>query len=63
MLEEENSFIGAEFVNKKGNILKVIALDEGREKSGEKKYRVTCSECSEDNELFPLGYFIITKVI
>lgn len=61
LLEEENSFIGAEFVNKKGNILKVIALDEGREKSGEKKYRVTCSECSEDKELFPLGYFIITK--
>ena len=58
---EVNNFIGTEFINKKGNILKVVGLDEGREKSGEKKYRVTCSECSKDTELFPQGYFVITK--
>lgn len=55
------SFIGTEFINLKGNILKVIDIDESREKSGEKKYRVTCSECSKDTELFPSGYFVSTK--
>lgn len=56
--ESAESFVGKEIVNKKGAILKIIGLHPDREKSGERKFLVTCSECNKDLELFPDGYLL-----
>lgn len=53
--EKAEGFVG--WVSPDGN-LKVVELIE---KSKNSKYKVICKVCSEDKELFPLGYFISTK--
>lgn len=53
--EKAEDFVG--WVSPDGN-LKVVELVE---KSKHSKYKVVCKICSEDKELFPLGYFISTK--
>lgn len=59
MVEKEkiDNFIG--WVSDNGN-LKVVGVF-GKNKSGAKLYKVTCKICSQDPELFPLGYFIAQK--
>lgn len=50
-------FIGETFNDGK---LKVVGIV-GKTKSGNTLYKVTCTECSKDPELFPDGYFVSTK--
>lgn len=54
-------FIGTSIINKKGNVLFILDFHDTKEKSGERKFKVVCSECSKDLELFPEGYFVSTK--
>lgn len=60
-MEEHDSqiddFIG--WKSKDGK-LEVIGI-EGRDKHGARLYKVTCTECSKDKELFPNEYFVSTK--
>lgn len=56
-VQKSEDFIGSTFSNGK---LKVIGI-EGKTKSFNKTFKVTCTECSKDPELFPLGYFKTTK--
>lgn len=53
---EEDPFIG--WKSKDGK-LEVIGI--AGKKGSHKVYKVTCTECSKDPELFPDGYFISTK--
>jgi hypothetical protein len=55
--QKAEDLIGSTFNNGK---LKVIGI-EGKTKSFNKIFKVTCTECSKDPELFPLGYFKTTK--
>ena len=41
--------------------LEVIGIAEETCKNGRKLFKVTCTECSKDKELFPDGYFVSTK--
>ncbi len=41
--------------------LEVIGIADEAGKNGRKLFKVTCTECSKDKELFPDGYFISTK--
>ena len=54
--EKLDDFIG--WVSPDGN-LKVVGI--AGKKGRATTYKVTCKICSQDPELFPLGYFISTK--
>ena len=41
-------------------LLEVIGIV-GKNIKGRTIYKVTCTECSKDKELFPDGYFVSTK--
>ena len=41
--------------------LTVIGIADQKTKTGLKLYKVICSICSNDLELYPLGYFIARK--
>lgn len=41
--------------------LEVVGVADETGKEGRKLFKVTCTECSKDPELFPLGYFVSTK--
>lgn len=56
--ENPEDFIGWKSPDGK---LEVIGIDEKTIKDGSKLFKVVCSECSKDKELFPDGYFISTK--
>ena len=51
-------FIG--WVSEDGN-LKVIGIHEKSKEGKATTFKVTCTECSKDPELFPDGYFVSTK--
>ena len=53
--ENPEDFIGWRSPDGKLEVVDII------EKSRHTKYKVTCTECSKDPELFPLGYFVSTK--
>ena len=53
--EKAEDFIGWKSPDGK---LKVIGIIE---KSKNTTFKVTCTECSKDSELYPLGYFVSTK--
>ena len=55
--QKPEDFIGETFNNGK---LKVVGI-EGKNKWGTVLFKVTCTECSKDPELFPDGYFVSTK--
>lgn len=49
----QRDIIGTEYVNCKGNVLSVTGvIGKKRDKT---EYRMSCSECSKDRELFPKG--------
>ena len=54
--EPSKNFIGREFNNGR---LKVVGIHGKRGTTT--LYKVTCTECSKDPELFPDGYFVSTK--
>jgi hypothetical protein len=56
--EKPESFVG--WKSKDGK-LEVIGIADQTERSGRKLFKVTCTECNKDKELFPDGYFISTK--
>ena len=41
--------------------LEVVGVADETGKEGRKLFKVTCTECSKDPELFPLGYFVSYK--
>ena len=41
--------------------LEVIGIADETGKNGRKLFKVTCTECSKDKELFPTGYFVSQK--
>lgn len=55
--KKPEDFVGEIFNNGK---LRVIGIH-GKGNRYQTLYRVTCTECSKDKELFPEGYFISTK--
>lgn len=55
--KKPEDFVGEIFNNGK---LRVIGIH-GKGNRYQTLYRVTCTECSKDPELFPEGYFISTK--
>lgn len=57
--EKPEDFIGWKSADGK---LEVIGIADETGKKGRKLFKVTCTECSKDSELFPLGYFISDKV-
>ena len=56
--EKPEDFIGWKSEDGK---LEVIGIADKKYKNGRKLYKVTCTECSKDHELFPDGYFIAQK--
>lgn len=56
--EKPEDFIGWKSPDGK---LEVIGIADETSKNGRKLFKVTCSECSKDTELFPDGYFIRPK--
>ena len=54
-LQKAEDFIGWKSPDGKLEVIGII------EKSKHTKFKVTCTECSKDLELFPDGYFVITK--
>jgi hypothetical protein len=54
-LQKAEDFIGWKSPDGKLEVIGII------EKSKHTKFKVTCTECSKDPELFPDGYFISTK--
>lgn len=57
-LEKAEDFIG--WKSDDGN-LEVIGIAAETGKNGRKLFKITCKICSQDPELFPLGYFISQK--
>lgn len=55
--QQPENFIGEIFNDGK---LKVVCIV-GKNKYKQTLYKVTCTECSKDKELFPDGYFVSTK--
>lgn len=55
--EKLEDFIGETFNDGK---LEVIGIT-GKNKHNQTVFKVTCTECSKDKELFPDGYFVSTK--
>lgn len=60
-MKPDNSFVGTEFVSAKGGILTVVALLDKRQAGGIKRYKLTCSICSKDTELWPDGSICSNK--
>lgn len=56
--EKVKSFIGWKSPDGK---LEVIGIADKTDKNGRKLFKVTCTECSKDLELFPDGYFVSTR--
>ena len=56
--EKLEDFIGETFNDGK---LEVIGIADETGKNGRKLFKVTCTECSKDPELFPNGYFVSYK--
>lgn len=56
--EKPEDFIGWKSPDGK---LEVIGFADKNGKNGRKLFKVTCTECSKDKELFPDGYFVSTK--
>lgn len=56
--EKPEDFVGWKSQDGK---LEVVGIDEETIKDGSRLFKVVCSECSKDRELFPLGYFVSTK--
>lgn len=54
--------LGVTWENKKGNTLRVESIIDCR-KGGKTYYKVSCSECSKDTELFPDGFEIVKSNI
>jgi len=55
--QKAEDFIGETFNNGR---LRVVGIA-GKDKWGISLFKVTCTECSKDPELFPDGYFVSTK--
>ena len=51
----DDDFIGWKSPDGKLEVIRII------EKSKHTTFKVTCTECSKDKELFPDGYFVSTK--
>lgn len=56
--EKPEDFVGWKSLDGK---LEVVGIADERGKNGRKLFKVTCTECSKDKELFPDGYFVSTK--
>ena len=56
--EKPEDFIGWKSEDGK---LEVIGIADETGKNGRKLFKVTCTKCSKDPELFPLGYFVSQK--
>ena len=56
--EKPEDFVGWKSPDGK---LEVIGIADETGKRGRKLFKVTCTECSKDPELFPDGYFVSTK--
>lgn len=56
-IEKSEDFVGWKSEDGKLEVVGII----GKTKNGTSTFKVTCSECSKDPELFPDGYFISTK--
>ena len=56
--EKAEDFIGWKSPDGK---LEVVGIADETGKKGRKLFKVTCTECSKDKELFPDGYFVSTK--
>ena len=56
--QKPEDFVGETFNNGK---LKVIGISDYTVDRGRAVFKVTCTECSKDKELFPEGYFNVVK--
>lgn len=56
--ERYDNFIGWKSSD---GLLEVIGVHSESKNGKPKMYKVTCTECSKDSELFPEGYFVSTK--
>lgn len=59
VLQKPEDFIGWKSPDGK---LEVIGIADETGKNGRKLFKVSCTECSKDKELFPDRYFVSTKV-
>ena len=55
--EKAEDFIGWKSPDGKLEVVGIV----GKDKGGHTLFKVTCTECSKDPELFPEGYFVSTK--